>query len=91
MNVGLIGGQIKEKWPVKVLKGDLAPGFDIALAIKDLPLACLAAQSAGVSLSMESLAHSLFQLAQHVWKDVQDTSSMTDHLAEVNGQVPIRL
>lgn len=84
-------GQLKEKWPVKVLKGDLTPGFDIALGFKDLTLACLAAQSAGVSLPMGNLARSLFQLARHAGKDGQDTSSMTDYWAEANGQVPIRL
>ncbi|WP_234266918.1 NAD(P)-dependent oxidoreductase [Hydrogenophaga sp. NFH-34] len=84
-------GQLKEKWPVKVLKGDLTPGFDIALGFKDLTLACQAAQSAGVSLPMGNLARSLFQLARHAGKDGQDTSSMTDFWAESNGLDPIRL
>lgn len=84
-------GQLKEKWPVKVLKGDLTPGFDIALGFKDLTLACQAAQSAGVSLPMGNLARSLFQLARHAGKDGQDTSSMTDFWAESNGVGPIRL
>jgi 4-hydroxybutyrate dehydrogenase/sulfolactaldehyde 3-reductase len=84
-------GQLKEKWPVKVLKGDLTPGFDIALGFKDLTLACQAAQSAGVSLPMGNLARSLFQLARHAGKDGQDTSSMTDFWAESNGQKMIRL
>jgi 4-hydroxybutyrate dehydrogenase/sulfolactaldehyde 3-reductase len=84
-------GQLKEKWPVKVLKGDLTPGFDLALGFKDLTLACQAAQSAGVSLPMGNLARSLFQLARHAGKDGQDTSSMTDFWAESNGVKPIRL
>jgi 4-hydroxybutyrate dehydrogenase/sulfolactaldehyde 3-reductase len=84
-------GQLKEKWPVKVLKGDLTPGFDIALGFKDLTLACQAAQSAGISLPMGNLARSLFQLARHAGKDGQDTSCMTDFWAESNGQPPIRL
>ena len=84
-------GQLKEKWPVKVLKGDLTPGFDIALGFKDLTLACQAAQSAGISLPMGNLARSLFQLARHAGKDGQDTSSMTDFWAESNGMDPIRL
>lgn len=84
-------GQLKEKWPVKVLKGDLSPGFDIALGFKDLTLACQAAQSAGISLPMGNLARSLFQLARHAGKDGQDTSCMTDFWAESNGQPPIRL
>lgn len=84
-------GQLKEKWPVKVLKGDLSPGFDIALGFKDLTLACQAAQSAGISLPMGNLARSLFQLARHAGKDGQDTSCMTDFWAESNGQPPLRL
>ena len=84
-------GQLKEKWPVKVLKGDLTPGFDIALGFKDLTLACQAAQAAGISLPVGNLTRSLFQLARHAGKDGQDTSSMTDFWAESNGLPPIRL
>ncbi len=84
-------GQLKEKWPVKVLKGDLTPGFDIALGFKDLTLACQAAQSAAVSLPMGNLARSMFQLARHAGKDGQDTSCMTDFWAESNGLDPVRL
>lgn len=84
-------GQLKEKWPVKVLKGDLTPGFDIALGFKDLTLACQAAQSAGISLPMGNLARSLFQLARHAGKDGQDTSCMTDFWAEANEIPPVRL
>lgn len=84
-------GQLKEKWPVKVLKGDLTPGFDIALGFKDLTLACQAAQSSGISLPVGNLVRSMFQLARHAGKDGQDTSSMTDFWAESNGLDPIRL
>lgn len=84
-------GQLKEKWPSKVLAGDLTPGFDIALGFKDLTLACQAAQSAGISLPVGNLVRSLFQLARHAGKDGQDTSSMTDFWAESNGLEPIRL
>ncbi|MFT3849552.1 MAG: NAD(P)-dependent oxidoreductase [Propionivibrio sp.] len=84
-------GQLKEKWPVKVLGGDLTPGFDIALGFKDLTLACQAAQSTGISLPMGNLARSLFQLARHAGKDGQDTSCMTDFWAESNGLGPIRM
>lgn len=84
-------GQLKEKWPVKVLGGDLTPGFDIALGFKDLTLACQAAQSAGISLPMGNLARSMFQLARHAGKDGQDTSCMTDFWAESNGLAPLRM
>lgn len=84
-------GQLKEKWPVKVLKGDLTPGFDLALGFKDLTLACQAAQSSAVSLPVGNLVRSLFQLARHAGKDGQDTSAMTDFWAEANGLDPVRL
>jgi len=84
-------GQLKEKWPAKVLAGDLSPGFDIALGFKDLTLACQAAQSVGVSLPMGNLARSLFQLARHAGRDGQDTSCMTDFWAQANEQPLIRL
>lgn len=41
-------GQLKQGWPFKVLKGDIEPGFRIALAHKDLSLAIEAARQAGV-------------------------------------------
>lgn len=83
-------GQLKEKWPVKVLKGDLTPGFDIALGFKDLTLACQASQSVSVSLPVGNLVRSMFQLARHAGKDGQDTSSLTDYWAEANGVDRVR-
>lgn len=84
-------GQLKEKWPQKVLNNDLTPGFDIALGFKDLTLACQAAQSAGISLPVGNLVRNMFQLARHAGKDGQDTSSMTDFWAEVNQIEKIRI
>ncbi|MGE8542418.1 MAG: NAD(P)-dependent oxidoreductase, partial [Acinetobacter sp.] len=84
-------GQLKEKWPQKVLKNDLTPGFDIALGFKDLTLACQAAQSSGISLPVGNLVRNMFQLARHAGKDGQDTSSMTDFWAEANNIEKIRL
>lgn len=84
-------GQLKEKWPVKVLKGDLSPGFDIALGFKDLTLACQAAQAVAVSLPVGNLVRNMFQLARHAGKDGQDTSSLTDYWADANGVDHVRL
>jgi 4-hydroxybutyrate dehydrogenase/sulfolactaldehyde 3-reductase len=39
---------LKTYWPTKVLKGDVAPGFAIDLAYKDLSIAVGAAAAAGV-------------------------------------------
>ncbi|WP_216937300.1 MULTISPECIES: NAD(P)-dependent oxidoreductase [unclassified Acinetobacter] len=84
-------GQLKEKWPQKVLNNDLTPGFDIALGFKDLTLACQAAQSTGISLPVGNVVRNMFQLARHAGKDGQDTSSMTDFWAEVNQIDKIRI
>ena len=84
-------GQLKEKWPKKVLNNDLTPGFDIALGFKDLTLACQAAQSTRISLPVGNLVRNMFQLARHAGKDGQDTSSMTDFWAEVNQIDKIRI
>lgn len=84
-------GQLKEKWPQKVLNNDLTPGFDITLGYKDLTLACQAAQSTGISLPVGNLVRNMFQLARSAGKDGQDTSSMTDFWAEVNQIEKIRI
>ncbi|MDF3885209.1 NAD(P)-dependent oxidoreductase [Cupriavidus basilensis] len=84
-------GQLKEKWPSKVLKGELSAGFDIALGFKDLTLACQAAQAVAVSLPVGNLVRNMFQLARHAGKDGQDTSSLTDYWAEANGVDHVRL
>jgi 4-hydroxybutyrate dehydrogenase / sulfolactaldehyde 3-reductase len=45
-----VNGQNKINWPNKVLKGDTAPGFRIALAHKDASLIVEAARKAGVPM-----------------------------------------
>lgn len=84
-------GQLKEKWPNKVLKGDLTPGFDLALGLKDLTLASKAAQQAGVSLPVGDVSRNMFQLALKAGHAGQDTSCMTDFWANANGIEPLRL
>lgn len=86
-----VNGQLKDKWPVKVLAGDLSPGFDLSLGLKDITLACAAAQRAGVALPVGALVRDLFQLAERSGRSGQDTSAMTDFWARLNGQDPPRL
>ncbi|MDO8370851.1 MAG: NAD(P)-dependent oxidoreductase [Polaromonas sp.] len=86
-----VNGQLKEKWPAKVLAGDLTPGFDIALGLKDITLACAAAQRAGVALPMGAMVRDMFQLARSGGHDGQDTSAMTDFWAGLNALPPLRL
>lgn len=84
-------GQLKEKWPNKVLKGDLTPGFDLTLGLKDLTLASKAAQQVGVALPVGDIARNMFQLALESGHAGQDTSSMTDFWADANGIERLRL
>ncbi|WP_459617420.1 NAD(P)-dependent oxidoreductase [Bordetella sp. 2513F-2] len=84
-------GQLKEKWPNKVLAGDLTPGFDIALGFKDISLAATAAQQGNVSLPVCDITRNIFRMALNAGKAGQDTSCLTDFWAETNALEKIRL
>jgi len=84
-------GQLRNKWPVKVLRGDTTPGFDIALGLKDLTLACRAAEQAGVLVALGEKARDIFQRAVDEGYAGQDTSVLTDFWAKLNSCDPIRL
>ncbi|HLV29042.1 MAG TPA: NAD(P)-dependent oxidoreductase [Burkholderiaceae bacterium] len=84
-------GQLKEKWPNKVLGGDLSPGFDIALGFKDISLASGAAQMSGISLPVCDMTRNVFRMALNAGKAGQDTSCLTDFWAEINSLDKIRL
>lgn len=84
-------GQLRDKWPAKVLRGDTSPGFDIVLGLKDLTLACQAAESAGVSVPMGGLAREMFQKAIDDGYAGQDTSALTDYWAKTNMRGSLRL
>lgn len=77
-------GQLKEKWPNKVLKGDLSPGFDLALGYKDISLASNAGASSRVALPVCDTTRNIFRMALAAGKAGQDTSSLTDFWAEIN-------
>jgi 4-hydroxybutyrate dehydrogenase/sulfolactaldehyde 3-reductase len=84
-------GQLRDKWPVKVLRGDTTPGFDIVLGLKDLTLACQSAEHAGVSVALGERAKSIFEQAIQEGYGGQDTSALTDHWAKLNARNPLRL
>jgi 4-hydroxybutyrate dehydrogenase/sulfolactaldehyde 3-reductase len=86
-----VNGQLRDKWPVKVLRGDTTPGFDIALGLKDLTLACRAAEQAGVSVVLGEKARDIFQRAVDEGYAGQDTSVLTDFWSDFNSCKPIRL
>lgn len=77
-------GQLKEKWPNKVLKGDLSPGFDLALGYKDISLASNAGATSHVALPVCDTTRNIFRMALASGKAGQDTSCITDFWAEMN-------
>ncbi|BBL25858.1 NAD(P)-dependent oxidoreductase [Comamonas terrigena] len=91
VNTTASNGQLKEKWPKKVLAGDLSPGFDLALGYKDISLASSAGASTQVALPVCDTAKNVFRMALAAGKAGQDTSCLTDYWAEVNGVEKIRL
>src|SRR5690606_32907730 len=84
-------GQLKEKWPKKVLAGDLTPGFDLTLGYKDISLASNAGAATQVALPGGDTAKNVFRMALAAGKAGQDTSCLTDFWAEANGVEKIRL
>lgn len=91
VNTTASNGQLKEKWPQKVLAGDLTPGFDLALGYKDISLASYAGSSTQVALPICDTAKNVFRMALAAGKAGQDTSCLTDFWAEANGVEKIRL
>ncbi|QNP48895.1 NAD(P)-dependent oxidoreductase [Diaphorobacter aerolatus] len=90
-NTTASNGQLKEKWPKKVLAGDLTPGFDLALGYKDISLASSAGASTQVALPVCDTTKNIFRMALAAGKAGQDTSCLTDFWAEANGMEKIRL
>jgi 4-hydroxybutyrate dehydrogenase/sulfolactaldehyde 3-reductase len=78
-------GQLKIGWPVKVLKGDITPGFTIDLAHKDLSLIVDAANAAKVPMPIAAAAREAFSAARAGGFGSQDFSAMVDALCQAAG------
>lgn len=78
-----VNGQLKIGWPVKVLKGDVSPGFTIDLAHKDLSLIVEAANSARVPMPIAAAAREAFSTARSRGFGGQDFSAMVDALCDL--------
>lgn len=78
-------GQLKIAWPAKVLKGDVAPGFTIDLAHKDLTLIVEAANAAKVPMPMAAAAREAFSTARARGFGGQDFSAMVDAHCDLAG------
>jgi 4-hydroxybutyrate dehydrogenase/sulfolactaldehyde 3-reductase len=78
-------GQLKIAWPLKVLKGDLEPGFTIDLAHKDLTLIVEAANAVKVPVPVAAAAREAFNAARSRGHGGLDFSAMADVLCESAG------
>jgi 4-hydroxybutyrate dehydrogenase/sulfolactaldehyde 3-reductase len=78
-------GQLKIAWPLKVLKGDVAPGFTIDLAHKDLGLIVEAANAVKVPVSIAAVAREAFSIARSRGQGGLDFSAMVDVLCDNAG------
>ena len=86
-----VNGQLKVAWPAKVLKGDVAPGFTIDLAHKDLTFIIEAANAARVPLPMVAAAREAFSAARARGFGGQDFSAMVDAACDGAGIGKARL
>lgn len=86
-----VNGQLKIAWPAKVLKGDVAPGFTIDLAHKDLSLIVEAANAARLPMPMAAAAREAFSAARARGYGGQDFSAMVDAACDQAGVAKARL
>jgi len=84
-------GQLKIAWPAKVLSGDIAPGFTIDLAHKDLTLILEAAQAAKVPMPVAAAAREAYSTARARGFGGNDFSAMADALCDTIGVEKPRL
>jgi 4-hydroxybutyrate dehydrogenase / sulfolactaldehyde 3-reductase len=78
-------GQLKIAWPAKVLTDDVAPGFTIDLAHKDLSLIVDAANAAKVPMPIAAAAREAFSAARASGFGGRDFSAMVDALCQAAG------
>lgn len=78
-------GQLKINYATKVLSSDIAPGFTIDLAHKDLSLVLGAANAAKVPLPIGAAARESLSLARTTDYHDKDFSALLDHWCERAG------
>ncbi len=84
-------GQLKIAWPEKVLKGDIAPGFTIDLAHKDLTLIVEAANSVKSPMPLGAAAREAYSIARARGFGGDDFSAMVDAWCDMSGTEKARL
>ncbi len=84
-------GHLARLWPVKVLAGDIEPGFSIDLAYKDMCLVTDAARQAGVPVVLGGAARESLNLARCLENyGAKDFSALLDVASAHAGLDPIR-
>jgi len=83
-------GQLKLNYATKVLAGDIAPGFQIDLAHKDLSLVLQAANADRVPLSIGAAARESLNLARARGWGSKDFSALLDAQCEAADVSPVR-
>ena len=84
-------GHLKTNFPMKVLAGDIEPGFQIDLAHKDISLAMSSASVMKVPLAMGAAARECLQLARTRGYGGKDFSGLLDAWCDLAGLEPPRL
>jgi 4-hydroxybutyrate dehydrogenase / sulfolactaldehyde 3-reductase len=85
-------GQLRINYASKVLKGDTAPGFRIALAHKDMSLALEAARRAGVPMFVGAAGRECLGQAGRTGDFAgRDFSALLDYVCQQAGIAPPRL
>ncbi len=85
-------GHLARLWPVKVLAGDIEPGFSIDLAFKDMCLITEAARQAGVPVVLGGAARESLNLARRLDDfGSKDFSALLDVASSHAGLDPIRV
>jgi 4-hydroxybutyrate dehydrogenase/sulfolactaldehyde 3-reductase len=80
-----VNGQLSVNYPNKALAGDLAPGFMIDLAHKDLSLILAAGNAAKVPLAATAAIRELYSIARGAGRGRQDMTAVLDTLCDLAG------
>jgi 4-hydroxybutyrate dehydrogenase/sulfolactaldehyde 3-reductase len=91
MGTTAVNGQLQVNWPNKVLKGDVSPGFRLALAHKDVTLAVEAAREAGLPVFAGVAVREALALARNQGFADKDFSAILDAVCGLGGIRPPRL
>jgi 4-hydroxybutyrate dehydrogenase/sulfolactaldehyde 3-reductase len=84
-------GQLKVNWANKVLAGDIAPGFTIDLAHKDISLVTASAQTERVAMPLAAMTREMFNMARAGGYAQADFSGILDFNCDLAKVIKPRL